>query len=57
MDLLVVKQVGRLQESLITQVTLEGAIGWVLVSATVAHQGILLLEAHLTLLTLERSLL
>ena len=53
MDLLVIQQVGGLQESLVTQVALEGAVGGVLVGATVAHQGVLLLEAHLALLALE----
>lgn len=57
MDLLVVKQVGRLQESLITQVTLEGTICGIFVRATVAHQGVLLFEAHLAFLALKRPFL
>lgn len=56
-NLLVVKQMGWLKEPLVAEVTLEGAIGWIFVSATVAHQSVLLLEAHLALLALERSLL
>lgn len=56
-NLLVVEQVGRLQEPFIAQVTLKRAIGRVFVSAPVANEGVLLLEAHLALLALERSLL
>lgn len=57
MNLLVVEQVRRLEEALITEVTLERAISWVFVSATVAYESILLFEAHLALLALERPLL
>lgn len=57
MNLLVVKQMGWLEEALITEVTLERAISWIFVCATVAYESVLLLEAHLTLLALERSLL
>lgn len=57
MNLLVVKQVGWLEEPLITEVTLERAISWVFVSAAVAYESVLLFEAHLALLALERSLL
>lgn len=57
MNLLVVKQVGWLEKPLITKVTLERAIGRVFVGATVAHESVLLFEAHLALLALERSLL
>lgn len=56
-NLLVVKQVGWLEKPLITEVTLERAIGRVFVGATVAHESVLLFEAHLALLALERSLL
>lgn len=56
MHLLVVKQVGRLKKSFITKVTLEWAISWIFMSTTVAYESVLLLEAHLALLTLERSL-
>lgn len=56
-NLLVVEQVGRLKEALITEVTLERAISRVFVSATVAYESILLFEAHLALLALERPLL
>lgn len=56
-NLLVVQQVGWLKEPLITEVTLERAIGCIFVSATMAYQRVLLFEAHLALLTLERSLL
>lgn len=57
MNLLVVQQVGWLKEPLITEVTLERAIGWIFVGATVAYESVLLFEAHLALLALERSLL
>lgn len=57
MNLLVVKQVGWLKKTLITEVTLERSISWIFVSATVAHESVLLFEAHLALLALERSLL
>lgn len=56
MDLLVVEQVGRLEEAFVTQVTLEWAISWVFMGAAVANESVLLLEAHLALLTLERPL-
>lgn len=56
-DLLVVEQMGGLEEALIAQVAFEGAIGRVFVSAAVANKSILLFETHLTLLALERSLL
>lgn len=56
MDMLVVQQVGRLQETFVTLIALERAICWVFVRTTVANKRILLLEAHLTLLTLERPL-
>lgn len=56
-NLLVVKQVGWLEKPLIAKVTLERAIGWVFVSAAVAYECVLLFEAHLALLALERSLL
>lgn len=57
MNLLVVKQVGWLQETLITEVTLKRSISWVFVSATVAYKSVLLFEAHLALLALKWSLL
>lgn len=57
MNLLVVKQVGWLEKPLITEVTLERAISWIFVSATVAYESVLLFEAHLALLALEGSLL
>lgn len=56
-NLLVVEQVGRLHEAFIAQVALKGPIRWVLVRAAVAYKRVLLLEAHLTLLALERTLL
>lgn len=56
-NLLVVKQVGWLEKPLITEVTFERAIGWVFVSAAMAYERVLLFEAHLALLALERSLL
>lgn len=57
MNLLVVQQVGWLEKALIAEVALERAVSWVLMSTTVANEGILLFEAHLALLALERSLL
>lgn len=57
MNLLMIKQVGRLKESLVTEITFERSISRILVSATVAYESILLFEAHLALLALERSLL
>lgn len=57
MNLLVIKQVGRLEKALIAQVTLERTISWIFVSAAVAYESVLLFEAHLALLTLERPLL
>lgn len=54
--LLVVKQVRRLKKSLIAEVALEGTISWVFMRAAMAYKCILLLETHLALLTLERSL-
>lgn len=56
-DVLVVQKVGRLQETLVALIALERAIRWVLVRAAVADERVLLFEAHLTLLTLERALL
>lgn len=56
-DMLVVKQVRWLHEALVTEVALKRPIGGVFVSAPVANQRILLLEAHLTLVTVERALL
>lgn len=55
--MLVVEKVRGLQETLVAQVTLEGAVGRGLVRATVAHQRVLLLKAHLTVLAVIRSLL
>lgn len=54
---LVVKQVGWLQEALIAEVALERTVCRVLVRAAVADQGVLLFKAHLALLALERSVL
>lgn len=56
-NLLVVKQVGWLKKALVAEVALEGSISWIFVSATVAYESVLLFEAHLALLALERSLL
>lgn len=56
MDVLVVQQVGRLQETLVTLIALERAVGWVFVCTAVTNKRILLLEAHLALLTLKRPL-
>lgn len=56
-NLLMVEQVGRLEEALIAEVALERAIGGVFVSASVAYESVLLFEAHLAFLALERSLL
>ena len=55
--MLVVEQVGGLHEALVTQVAFEGPDGGVLVGAPVAHQCVLLLKAHLALVTVERPLL
>lgn len=57
MNVLVVQQVGRLQEALVAQVAFEGAVGGGLVCASVAHQGILLFKAHLAVFTVERAFL
>ena len=57
MDVLVVQQMGWLQEAFVTKVALEGAVRWVFVRAPMAHQGILLFETHLALLTVEGTLL
>lgn len=57
MNLLVVQQVGGLKETLVAEVALERSVSSVFVGAAVAHQGVLLLEAHLALLALEGSLL
>lgn len=54
--MLVVQQVGRLQETFVTLIALERAICWVFVRTAVANKCVLLLKAHLTLLTLERPL-
>lgn len=56
MDVLVVQQVGRLQETLVALIALERPIGRVFVRTPVANERVLLFEAHLTLLALERSL-
>lgn len=50
---LMVEQVGGLEEALVTEVALERSVCGVLVRAAVAHQRVLLLEAHLALLALE----
>ena len=55
MHVLVVQQVGRLQETLVAEVALEWPVSRILVRAAMADQGILLLEAHLTFLALERA--
>lgn len=55
-DVLVVQKVGRLQETLVALIALERAIRRVLVRTPVADECILLFEAHLALLTLERAL-
>lgn len=55
MDMLVVQKVGRLEEALVTLVALERTFGRVFVSAAMAHKGVLLLETHLALFTLEWS--
>ena len=57
MDVLVVEQVRGLKKALVTQVALEGAVGRGLMRATVAHQRVLLLKAHLTVLAVIGSLL
>lgn len=56
-DVLVVEEVRGLHEALVTQVAFERPVSGVLVCASVAHQCILLLEAHLTLVTVEGPLL
>lgn len=56
-NMLVVQQVGRLQETLVTQVAFEGAVGGGFVRAPVADQGVLLLKAHLAIFTVEWALL
>lgn len=55
MDMLVVQEVGRLQKALVALVALERTLRRVFVSAAVSHEGVLLLETHLALFTLERS--
>lgn len=55
MDMLVVQKVGRLQEALVALVALERTFCWVFMSAAVSHEGVLLLETHLALFTLEWS--
>lgn len=55
-DVLVVQQVGRLQETLVALIALERPIGRVFVRTAVANERVLLFEAHLTLLALERTL-
>ena len=57
MNVLVVEEVRGLQEAFVTQVAFERPVRRVLVCASVAHQSILLLEAHLTLITVEGTLL
>lgn len=57
MDVLVVQKMRRLEESLVTLVTLKGPVCRILVCATVAYKRILLLETHLALLTLEGPVL
>lgn len=54
-NVLVVQQVGRLQEALVAEVAFEGAVGGGLVRAPVAHQGVLLLEAHLAVFAVKRA--
>lgn len=54
MDMLVVQKVGWLKEALVALVALERTLRWVFVSAAVSHEGVLLLETHLALFTLER---
>lgn len=56
-NVLVVQQVGRLQEALVAQVAFEGAVGRGLVRAPVAHQGVLLFKAHLAVFTVEWAFL
>lgn len=56
-NLLVVEQVGWLKKPFVAEVALERAIGGVFVSTSVAYERVLLLETHLALLALERSLL
>lgn len=56
MDVLVVEEVGWLHETLVTQIAFEWPVSRVFVCASVTHQCILLLEAHLTLVTVEGAL-
>lgn len=56
-DMLVVKEVRRLHEALVAEVALERPVGGVFVRAPVADQRVLLLEAHLALVAVERALL
>lgn len=57
MDVLVVEEVRRLHETLVTQIAFERPVSRVFVCASVAHKCILLFEAHLTLITVEGTLL
>lgn len=57
MDVLVVQEMRGLHEALVAQIAFERSVGGVFVSASVAHQGVLLLKAHLTLVTVEGTLL
>ncbi|KAF3854389.1 hypothetical protein F7725_022444 [Dissostichus mawsoni] len=56
-DVLVVEEVRGLHEALVTQVAFERAVRRVFVRSSVAHQCVLLLEAHLALVTVEGTLL
>lgn len=57
MDMLVVKEVRGLHEALVTQIAFERPVSRVFMSTSVTHQSILLLEAHLTLVTVVGTLL
>lgn len=54
-NVLVVQQVGRLQEALVAQVAFEGAVGGGLVCAPMPHQGVLLFKAHLAVFAMKRT--
>lgn len=56
MDVLVVQQMGRLQEALVALIALERPVGWVFVCTPVADKRILLFETHLALFALKRPL-
>lgn len=57
MDVLVVEKVGGLHEAFVAQTASERPVGGVLVRPSVAHERVMLLEAHLALVAVEGALL